>query len=149
MGEKSFNTNLASEFYVLSMLNRIGADALLTLGNKKAVDIAVKKDGRTLTIDVKGLRGTTGFPIDNCAIRNETHYLVFVSFLKKMEDAATLPDVFIVPSKDLDKKHKELGGESLVYQTPDKNRTLVQYSRLKKLSGKYKDRWAVFVSGKW
>ncbi len=36
-----YNTNLASEFYVLSMLHRLGADASLTLGNKKAVDIIV------------------------------------------------------------------------------------------------------------
>ena len=34
-----YNTNMASEFYVLSMLHRIGVDAALTLGNKKAVDI--------------------------------------------------------------------------------------------------------------
>ncbi len=43
MGEKSQNTNLASEYYVLSMLYRIGANAYLTLGNKKSVDIIVEK----------------------------------------------------------------------------------------------------------
>ena len=36
-----YNTNLASEFYVLSMVHRLGVDASLTLGNKKAVDIIV------------------------------------------------------------------------------------------------------------
>jgi hypothetical protein len=35
----TYNTNLAAEFYVLSLLHRLGADAALTLGNKKAVDI--------------------------------------------------------------------------------------------------------------
>lgn len=30
-----YNTNLAAEFYVLSMLHRRGADANLTLGNKR------------------------------------------------------------------------------------------------------------------
>jgi hypothetical protein len=29
-----YNTNLAAEFYVLSMLHRFGEDAALTLGNK-------------------------------------------------------------------------------------------------------------------
>lgn len=38
-----YNTNLAAEFYVLSMLHRWGADAVLTLGNKKAVDILVTR----------------------------------------------------------------------------------------------------------
>ena len=52
----TYNTNLAAEFYVLSMLHRLGFDASLTLGNKKAVDIVVVRDsGNVVTIDVKGL----------------------------------------------------------------------------------------------
>ena len=43
MGEITNNTNLASEYYVISMLYRIGAEAYLTLGKKKSVDIVVKK----------------------------------------------------------------------------------------------------------
>ena len=39
-----YNTNLAAEFHVLSMLHRLGADATLTLGNKKGVDIVVVRD---------------------------------------------------------------------------------------------------------
>jgi hypothetical protein len=41
MSNKTCNTNLASEFFVLSALHRLGLDAVLTLGNKKSVDIAV------------------------------------------------------------------------------------------------------------
>lgn len=53
----TYNTNLAAEFYVLSMLYRLGADASLILGNKKAVDIVVASTpGRTVTIDVKGVQ---------------------------------------------------------------------------------------------
>jgi hypothetical protein len=53
----TYNTNLAAEFYVLSMLHRLGADAGLTLGNKKAVDIVVTRErGVSRTIDVKGVR---------------------------------------------------------------------------------------------
>jgi hypothetical protein len=56
----TYNTNLASEFYVLSMLHRLGYDALLTLGNKKSVDILlVRENDDVITIDVKGLAGTT------------------------------------------------------------------------------------------
>jgi hypothetical protein len=39
--KSAYNTNLAAEFYVLSVLHRLGFDANLTLGNKKSVDIAV------------------------------------------------------------------------------------------------------------
>jgi hypothetical protein len=54
-------TGIASEFYVLSMLLRKGADATLTLGNKKNIDIFVNKDGKAFTIDVKGLKSTGDF----------------------------------------------------------------------------------------
>jgi len=37
-----YNTNLAAEFYVLSMLHRLGAEATLTLANRKAVDASSK-----------------------------------------------------------------------------------------------------------
>ena len=40
----NYNTNLASEFYVLSMLHRFGCNASLTLGNKKSVDIVVVRE---------------------------------------------------------------------------------------------------------
>ena len=54
----TYNTNLASEFYVLSVLHRLGAEANLTLGNKKAVDIViVHAAGDAVTVDVKGLAG--------------------------------------------------------------------------------------------
>jgi hypothetical protein len=56
--QRGYNTNLASEFYVLSMLYRLGFDANLTLGNKKSVDIAVVLGpGRAITVDVKAVAG--------------------------------------------------------------------------------------------
>ena len=43
-------TGIASEFYVLSMLLRKGADATFTLGNKKNIDIFVNKDGKAFIL---------------------------------------------------------------------------------------------------
>ncbi|MCX7735386.1 MAG: hypothetical protein N2319_01620 [Candidatus Kapabacteria bacterium] len=59
MSEKGYNTNLAAEFYVLSILYRLGINAHLTLGNKKSVDIVVENDKGLITIDVKGLKDTS------------------------------------------------------------------------------------------
>lgn len=71
----TYNTNLAAEFYVLSMLHRLGITANLTLGNMKSVDIVVvKDDGRTLTVDVKGLAGKTNWPVDNVKRDKKNHY---------------------------------------------------------------------------
>lgn len=40
MSEVKQNTNLASEYFILSCLYRVGANSYLTLGNKKSVDIS-------------------------------------------------------------------------------------------------------------
>jgi len=62
----TYNTNLASEFYVLSMLRHLGVDALLTLGNKKAVDIIVANENGTITtIGVKRFEGSYVQPATN------------------------------------------------------------------------------------
>ena len=128
-----YNTNLASEFYVLSVLHRLGADANLTLGNKKSVDIAVVKDaGESITVDVKGLAGKTGWPVDNVKTSVRNHYLVFVSYLGKISDPAVLPEVYVVPSDQVGK---------FTYHSPNGNRKVVPLSTLRKNAKKYKDAW--------
>src|SRR5687767_203399 len=60
MSAAKYNTNLASEFYAMSVLYRLGCDAHLTLGNKKAVDIVVVRGpGDVVTLDVKAVVGKT------------------------------------------------------------------------------------------
>ncbi len=145
MGERGHNTNLAAEFYVLSILYRLGINAHLTLGNKKSVDIVVENDKGLITIDVKGLKDTSCFPIDNWNKKDKDHFLVFVSFLKKIEDPNVVPDVFIVPSLELENEHKELDGKTIIYKNPKGNRVVVEYNRLKKLGDKYKSKWDYFL----
>lgn len=140
MGEISQNTNLASEYYVLSMLYRLGLDAYLTIGNKKSVDIIVHKNNKILTIDVKGLKGKSNFPIDNWSNKSETHFLIFVCFLNKIDDCIVLPELFIVPANKMENKYDELNGESIIYENPKGNRKVVQYNRLKKID-KFKNNW--------
>jgi hypothetical protein len=91
----TYNTNLAAEFYVLSMLHRLGADAALTLGNKKAVDIIVaNRNGTTSTIDVKGLEKRYDWPADNIRLlRKPNHFYALVSFEGKITDPLSPPCV--------------------------------------------------------
>lgn len=129
----SYNTNLASEFYVLSMLHRLGLDASLTLGNKKSVDIVVVRDtGDAITIDVKGLAGTTSWPVDNLKEISKDHFLVFVSYLGKMQDHSIAPEVYVVPSNRV---------QPLIYHSPNGKRHVLQLSRMRKKGAKYKDAW--------
>jgi len=129
----TYNTNLASEFYVLSMLHRFGCDASLTLGNKKSVDIVVvRESGDVVTIDVKGLAGTTSWPVDNVKKLAKDHFMVFVSFPGKIAEHTLLPEVYVVPSKRL---------APLVYHSPNGRRQVLQLSRMRKAGSEFRDAW--------
>lgn len=92
-------TNLASEFYVLSVLHRLGLDASLSLGNKKSVDITVvRKAGDAITIDVKGVAGAHDWPADNISSAHpERHFVVLVSYEGEFATPERLPNVWVVP----------------------------------------------------
>jgi hypothetical protein len=140
MGEKGIQTNLASEFHVLSLLHRIGAEAQLTLGNKKSVDIFVIKDGKSLTIDVKSIRKGSAFIVGNYEEKasSKTHYFVFVSYNGTMKDIETQPEVFVVPAKDLD-------GKPLV-RKQNKNVNNVMLGDLRETGNNYRNNFSVFVN---
>ena len=98
-----YDTNLAAEFYVLSMLHRLGIDALLTLGNKKGVDIAVARPGVVnATVEVKGVAGKFDWPANNIRVfDSDCHFYALVSFEGKIEDPAALPQCWVVPARDI------------------------------------------------
>ena len=101
--QRGYNTNLASEFHVLSVLYRLGLDAHLTLGNKKSVDIGVVLGpGVVLTIDVKAVAGkmdwlmggSPGSPTPN-------HFVVLVSYEGKFDDLRQAPRCWITPHEEI------------------------------------------------
>ena len=95
-----YNTNLAAEFWVLSMLYRLGIEAHLTLGNKKSVDILILRDSENVcTADVKGLANAYDWPADNLRILDRpSHYYIFLSFEGKISDPLATPSVWIILS---------------------------------------------------
>jgi hypothetical protein len=128
-----YDTNLAAEFYVLSVLHRLGMSATLTLGNKKAVDIVIVREaGDAVNIDVKGLAGTTNWPVDNLKEGRKNHYIAFVTFLGKISDPSVLQEVYIVPSEEV---------AGLIYQNPAGNRRVIQLGRARKSWEIYKAAW--------
>lgn len=130
---KKYNTNLASEFYILSCLHRLGIDANLTLGNKKAVDIIVFGDnGDFITIDVKGLAGKHEWPIDNVSSTNPNkHFIVLVSFEGKISDPEmSAPRTWIIPFKEIEP-----------FKRSYKTRTNIARSILLKDGSQYENAW--------
>ena len=104
-----YNTNLASEFHVLSILHRLGFDAVLTLGNKKTVDIVVtNENGDVITIDVKGIAKKYDWPADNIREpRGGKHFIALVSYEGKIEDPTFTPNVWIIPHREIEKFIKQ------------------------------------------
>lgn len=130
-----YNTSLAAEFYVLSMLHRIGLDANLTLGNKKAVDIAIiRAEGDAYTVDVKGTSGSDTWLVGNVHAR-ERHFVVLVAFLRKMADPTILPEVYVIPSMELCRTNNPL-----ITVTPKGWRMV--YAKTMRTHGKqFRDAW--------
>lgn len=127
-----YNTNLAAEFHVLSILYRLGLNANLTLGNKKSVDIVVVLDrGAAVTVDVKGLAGNTSWPVDKVGAGSPGHYVVFVGYAGRIADPRAAPEVYVVPSQQL---------TDLTYVSP-KGRRVVPLGRMRKAGAQYRDAW--------
>jgi hypothetical protein len=100
---------LASKFYVLSVLHRLGADATLTYSQPDNVDIiVVLESGNALTVDVKTLTGPLEWPVADFRARSG-HFLAFVWYPAVSHPNAP-PDVYIVGSEQLSRflvNHKE------------------------------------------
>ena len=133
MPQTKYNTNLAAEFFVLSMLHRLGVNCQLTIGNKKAVDIVIESNrGKLITVDVKGLAGTTIWPLDNFATKKPSHFLVFVCFLGKIDQYDILPEVYVLRSTSVDR---------YLYRNPGGTRKGIQLSTLRRDGKKYLNNW--------
>jgi len=133
----NYDTNLASEFFVLATLHRLGVDASLTLGNKKAVDIFVARcSGEVVTVDVKGVAGKHDWPAGN--IRNvepKNHFVVLVSFEGRIADPTAMPSVWVVPYVELKTYFREYHG----------GRLNVSRSDILERGGEYLNAWHLIV----
>jgi hypothetical protein len=98
---RSKHLELAAKFYVLSVLHSLGAEATLTYAQPDNVDIAtVRQSGEAFTIDVKTLKGTTVWPVEELSARKR-HFVAFVCFQRERPDPRVAPDVYIWSSEQL------------------------------------------------
>jgi hypothetical protein len=127
-----YNTNLASEFHVLSVLHRLGAQACLTLGNKKGVDIFLIRDtGVSVMVEVKGVAGKFDWPADNILpLEGKLHFVVLVSYEGRIHDPSTSPAVWVVPSEVISTFMKQYEGRRVILR-----------AKLLKEGAAFKDAW--------
>ena len=111
----SYNTGIASEYYILSQLYRLGYEAYITLGNKKSIDIRVVKDEKTISLDVKAVQGYSSLIVNNVSY-SPNHFLAFVIYNNKFEDLNITPEVYIVPSIDIPSIQKTFKDQKRVFK---------------------------------
>ena len=110
---------LASKFYVLSVLHRLGADATLTFSQSDNVDITVVlESGKALTVDVKTLTGPMEWRVDDFRAR-AGHFLTFVWY-PAAAHPNTPPTVYIVASEQLGRFIENHREESISLDSLDK-----------------------------
>lgn len=118
--DTNYNTNLASEYLMMSLLCRAGKDAYLSLGNKKGVDIIVKTEkGAICIVEVKGVNKRNDWLIGNSGklpIELNLFYAL-VCFNGEIDRLTSTADFWIIPSEILNKKteHKIAGNGKTVY----------------------------------
>jgi hypothetical protein len=133
---RGYNTNLASEFYVLSTLYRLGLDANLTLGNKKSVDITVVRGpSDVITIDVKAVAKCMDWPMRSALIQDATrHFLVLLCYNNAFTDPARRPDAWVIPFTAIE--------DDALSKAFQGGMTCIIRSRLVKID-RYKEAWAL------
>jgi hypothetical protein len=101
-GQNSYNTNLASEFFVMSVLHRLGLDAHLTLGNKKAVDVViVRTPGDSVTVDVKAVAGKVDWLVGNTPIEpRNRHFIALITYNGRFADPSVGPCTWVLPHQE-------------------------------------------------
>jgi len=126
MRANAFNTGIASEYLVLSKLYRLELEAYISQGNRKGIDIRViREDDIPISIDVKSVRAYSSLVINNVEPK-QNHIIVFVIYNNKFNDLKKEPEIFIVPSLEIEKITENYGDEKRV---------------LKKNLIRYKDKW--------
>jgi hypothetical protein len=131
-----YNTNLAAEFHVMSVLHRLGADVALSLGNKKAVDITVVRgEGEAVTVDVKGVAGAFDWPADNVRVPDhDRHFLVLVSFEGRIAELGQVPSVWVVPARALPP-----------FLRAYKTRTVISRAAIRAEGARFQDAWTLLT----
>lgn len=100
--DTNYNTNLASEYLMMSLLCRTGKDAYLSLGNKKGVDIIVKTNaGAIAIVEVKGVNKANDWLICNHGSLPAAPNLFYalVCFQGTISELTAAADIWLISSE--------------------------------------------------
>lgn len=108
-----YDTGIASEYHVLSLLHRQGFEAYMSTGNRKSVDIRVVSGDKTISIDVKAVQGYSSLIVNNVKPK-DNHFIIFLIYNNKFADINTMPELYIVPSANIEQITKIYGDQKRI-----------------------------------
>jgi hypothetical protein len=129
------NTGISSEFLVAGELSRRGYNVTLTLGNTKAIDLIIEKDGAFVGVQVKGIQRKKSicWNIIVSKIENRGYLYVLVNL---NADNLDHPEYFILTEEEVKRNFKSAKSQ----------RDYLDYGMAVKLN--IKDTWYKFESSK-
>lgn len=119
VAKANYNTNLASEYFAMSLMCRSGIDAYLSLGNKKGVDILVNTlNNKICIVEVKGVNKRNDWIVTNSGVLpiEDNLFYLLVCYHGKISDLLTRPDFWLIPSR--------IFKESNAYKIASNNKTV-------------------------
>lgn len=125
------NTGISSEFLVAGELARRGFNVTMTFGNTKALDLLVEKEGKLISVQVKGIQRIKSicWNISLSKIGNLKAIYVLVNL---NADTLENPEYFILTEKEVKEHFKETKS----------GRDYLDYNEAKRL--KFQDMWGKF-----
>lgn len=105
------STHLAGEYFVAAELYRLGYSVGMTIGNAKAIDILLEKNGRMIPVQVKAIRDkkSIGWPMMEDKVRNDVIY-VFVL----LNQPGSKPDYFVATGEETRLKVKQFATRGII-----------------------------------
>jgi len=93
--------DLAAKFHVLSVLLQLGAEATMSVGSDREVDITVvRKPGEVVTVDVKVVSDAKTWTASDFPATG-SHFVVFVCFTCRNAVGQEIPESYVLNSRDL------------------------------------------------
>ncbi len=94
------HTGIASEFLVAGELARRGYNVTLTMGNTKAIDLLIEKNGILIPVQVKGIQRTASICWNISLNKIQGHSVMYV-LVNLHSDTMDQPEYFILTEEDV------------------------------------------------
>lgn len=122
------NTGIASEFLVAGELARRGYNVTMTFGNTKALDLLIEKEGKLLSVQVKGIQRIKSI-CWNISLEKISNVKAFYVLVNLNADTFDAPEFFILTEAEV-KKH---------FKPTKSGRDYLDYNEAKRLG--FQDCW--------